>query len=77
MRYDFFEKFKDEFDLCYEMGLQNPTMMNVIIHGYLSSRVPNIDTFEQIIKYAKGYKDVWFARRGDIVAWARKYYTEK
>jgi len=38
-------------------------MMNVITHGYLSSRVPAIDTFEQIIKYAKGHKDVWFARR--------------
>ena len=35
-------------------------MMNVIT-AYLSSRVPLIDTFEQIIKYAKGHKDVWFA----------------
>ena len=40
-------------------------MMNVITHGYLSSRVPAIDTFEQIIKYAKSHNDVWFARRGD------------
>jgi hypothetical protein len=49
-------------------------MMNVITHGYLSSRVPAIDTFEQIIKYAKSHNDVWFARRGDIAAWARKYH---
>ena len=73
-RHDFFEKFKDEFDYRYKIGPDNPTMMNVITHGYLSSRVPAIDTFEQIIKYAKGHKDVWFARRGDIAAWARKYY---
>ena len=51
-------------------------MMNVITHGYLSSRVPAIDTFEQIIKYAKSHNDVWFARRGDIAAWARKYYED-
>jgi len=76
-RHDFFAKFIDEFDFRYRIGPKNPTMMNVITHGYLSSRVPNIDTFEQIIKYAKGHKDVWFARRGDIAAWARKYYTEK
>lgn len=55
---------------------ENPTMMNVITHGYLSSRVPAIDTFEQIIKYAKSHNEVWFARRGDIAAWARKYYED-
>jgi hypothetical protein len=36
-----------------------------------------IDTFEKIIAYAKGHKDIWFARRGDIAAWARKYYESK
>ncbi|MBI2183084.1 MAG: hypothetical protein HYU31_20020 [Deltaproteobacteria bacterium] len=76
-RHDFFEKFKDEFDYRYKIGRKNPTMMNVITHGYLSSRVPTIDTFEQIIKYAKGHKEVWFARRGDIAAWARKYYERE
>jgi hypothetical protein len=32
--------------------------------------VPVIDTFEKIVAYAKSHKDVWFARRGDIAAWA-------
>jgi peptidoglycan/xylan/chitin deacetylase (PgdA/CDA1 family) len=73
-RHEFFEKFKDEFDYRYKIGDKEPTMMNVISHGYLSSRIPYIDTFEAIIKYAKGHKDVWFARRGDIAACARKYY---
>ena len=59
------------------IGDREPTMMNVITHGYLSSRVPFIDTFEQIIAYAKRHSDVWFARRGDIAAWARKYYEEQ
>ena len=75
-RQEFFERFKDEFDYRYEIGRENPTMMNVITHGYISSRIPNIDTFEQIIAYAKRHTDVWFARRGDVAAWARKYYTE-
>jgi peptidoglycan/xylan/chitin deacetylase (PgdA/CDA1 family) len=35
-RHDFFEKFKDEFDYRYKIGPENPTMMNVITHGYLS-----------------------------------------
>jgi hypothetical protein len=74
-RHEFFEKFKDEFDYRYKIGDRDPTMMNVITHGYISSRVPYIDTFEKIIAYAKSHKDVWFARRGDIAAWARKYYT--
>jgi len=69
---DLAEGLWSEFDYRYKIGLANPSMMNVITHGYLSSRVPAIDTFEQIIKYAKSHNDVWFARRGDIAAWARK-----
>ncbi|HXG49859.1 MAG TPA: polysaccharide deacetylase family protein [candidate division Zixibacteria bacterium] len=75
-RHDFFEKFKDEFDYRYRIGDRNPTMMNVITHAYLSGRIPLIDTFEQILRYARSHRDVWFARRGDVAAWARKYYTE-
>ena len=71
-RQDFFEKFTDEFDYRYGIGDANPTMMNVITHAYLISRIPFIDTFEKIISYAKSHKDVWFARRGDVAAWARQ-----
>ena len=76
-RHEFFEKFKDEFDYRYEIGERDPTMMNVITHGYLSSRVPYVDTFERIIADAKSHKDVRFARRGDIAAWARKSYESQ
>jgi len=71
-RQEFFEKFTDEFDYRYRIGEKNPTMMNVITHAYLISRIPFIDTFEKIISYAKSHKDVWFARRGDVAGWARK-----
>jgi peptidoglycan/xylan/chitin deacetylase (PgdA/CDA1 family) len=74
-RQDFFEKFKDEFDYRYEIGARTPTMMNVITHAYLISRIPLVDTFEKIIAYAKSHKEVWFARRGDVAAWARKHYA--
>jgi hypothetical protein len=48
--------------------------MNVISHSYVISRIPFIDTFERIVAYAKSHKEVWFARRGDVTAWARKHY---
>ena len=70
-RQEFFEKFTDEFDYRCRIGDNNPTMMNVITHAYLISRIPFIDTFEKIVSYAKSHKDVWFARRGDVAAWAR------
>lgn len=76
-RQEFFERFKDEFDYRHKIGAENPTMMNVITHGYVSARIPMIDTFERIIAYAKGHGEVWFARRGDVAAWARKYYEKK
>ena len=72
-RQEFFEKFSDEFDYRYKIGDKNPTLMNVITHAYLISRIPFIDTFEKIISYAKNHKDVWFARRGDVAEWARKH----
>jgi hypothetical protein len=52
----------------------NPSMMNVIPHAYLSSGIPLIETFEEIIKYGKSRKEVWFARCGDIAALAKKFY---
>lgn len=73
-RHEFFEKFKDEFDYRYKIGRENPTLMNVITHAYLSSRIPLIDTFEQIIAYATSRRDVWLARRGDVAAWARQRF---
>ncbi len=76
-RHEFFDKFKDEFDYRYKIGPENPTMMNVITHAYLISRIPFIDTFEQIIAYAKSHAEVWFARRGDVAAWVRKQILEK
>jgi len=72
-RQEFFEKFTDEFDYRYRIGDQNPTMMNVITHAYLISRIPFIDTFEKIVSYAKDHKDVWFARRGDVAEWTRQH----
>jgi hypothetical protein len=73
-RHEFFEKFKDEFDYRYKIGRENPTLMNVITHAYLSSRIPLIDTFEQIIAYATSHREVWLARRGDVAAWARQRF---
>jgi peptidoglycan/xylan/chitin deacetylase (PgdA/CDA1 family) len=75
-RIEFFEKFKDEFDYRYRIGCENPTMMNVITHAYLISRIPFVDTFEQIIAYVKSHNEVWLARRGDVAAWARRYVLE-
>ena len=75
-RQEFFEKFTDEFDYRYRIGRETPTMMNVITHAYVSSRIPLIDTFERIVAYAKSHKEVWFTWRGDVAAWARKCYLE-
>jgi peptidoglycan/xylan/chitin deacetylase (PgdA/CDA1 family) len=71
-RQQFFEKFTDEFDYRYRIGDKNPTMMNVITHAYLISRIPFVDTFDKIVSYAKNHKDVWFAQRGDVAEWVRK-----
>lgn len=59
------QQLKDEFDQLYEEGAKRRRMMVVSLHDRLghASRVRVLDRF---LAYAKGQKDVWFARKGEI-----------
>lgn len=69
----FFSYLKDSFDCLYAEGMASaPKMMSVGLHCRLVGRPGRVQALRRFIDYAKGYGDVWFARRIDI---ARHWHT--
>jgi len=72
--HDFFVYLKNAFDCLYEEGNTTPKMMTVGLHMRLSGRPARINPVEDFLRYAKGHRDVWFARRIDIAHWWLEHY---
>jgi allantoinase len=71
-----FEFFKDYFDVLYEEGKTHPKMMNVAMHPWLAGRPHRTKALEAIIKYAKSFPNVWFAKREEIARWWLERYAD-
>ena len=65
----FFDVLRESFDELYEEGGRSPRMMSVGMHLRISGRPSRARQVFRFIQYAKGYPDVWFARRVDIARW--------
>lgn len=74
----YFESFKAAFDLLYAEGVAGrPKVMDALVHAHIGGR-PNIaGVFEQCIRYAKGFTDVWFCTKGEIAKWYLDCYVNK
>ena len=73
---DHYKSLVDTFDQLYEEGAHNPKMMSVGIHCRISGRPGRARILEDFIKYAKGFPQVWFARRSDIARWWWDHYSK-
>lgn len=71
---DFFETMKNTFDLLYSEGASNPKMMNIGLHCRIVGRPSRAVALRQFLDYARGFPDVWFARRIDIARWWKEQY---
>lgn len=74
----YFDSFKAAFDWLYAEGEAGaPKLIDCLVHAHIGGRPNIIGVFEQCIRYAKSFKDVWFATKGEI---ARSYldtYVQK
>lgn len=70
----YWESFKTAFDLLYREGESgSPKVMDALVHAHIGGRANIAPIFEQCIRYAKGFPDVWFCTKGEIARW----YLEK
>jgi hypothetical protein len=69
----YFESFKAAFDRLYAEGeAGSPKLIDCLVHAHIGGRPNIIGVFEECISYAKSFKDVWFATKGEIA----KYYLD-
>jgi len=66
----YFESFKTAFDYLYAEGQAgSPKLIDALVHAHIGGRPNIIGVFEECIRYAKGFKDVWFCTKGEIAKW--------
>ncbi len=72
----FFNVMKGTFDRLYAEGAEHPQMMSVGLHPRISGRPSRARQLGKFLEYARGFDDVWFARRADIARWWLQNYPE-
>jgi hypothetical protein len=68
---DVFNSFKDEFDLLYEESAEEPKMLTLAMHCQMAFPATG-KVYDECIKYAKSFPDIWFAKRCEIVDWVKQ-----
>jgi peptidoglycan/xylan/chitin deacetylase (PgdA/CDA1 family) len=63
---------KDEFDQLYEEGAKRRRMMVVSLHDRISGHANRVRVLDRFLTYANTKSGVWFARKGEIAAYALK-----
>ena len=71
---DFYETLKNTFDQLYYEGATHPKMMNVGLHCRIVGRPSRALALRNFLEYARGFRDVWFAKRIDIARWWLEKY---
>jgi len=71
---DYVSFFKHTFDVLYEEGLEQPKIINAIVHPPLFGRPFGAWAYEEVIRYAKTFPNVWFARRREVADWVLSNY---
>jgi hypothetical protein len=74
----YFESFKSAFDCLYAEGeAGSPKLIDALIHAHIGSRPNIIGVFEECIRYAKSFKDVWFCTKGEIAGYYLDHYVNR
>ena len=74
----YFESFKIAFDYLYAEGQAgSPKLIDALVHAHIGGRPNIIGVFGECIRYAKGFKDVWFCTKGEIAEWYLENYVKR
>ena len=61
---------RDEFDQLYEEGVQRRRLMVISLHPRISGHAARVRALDRFLAYARGKRDVWFARKDEIARYA-------
>lgn len=66
---DWFDVYKDTFDYLYA---NEPTSyLNITLHCHFGGRPLMAAQFDNILKYIRGFPDVWFVRHDELAQWIK------
>jgi peptidoglycan/xylan/chitin deacetylase (PgdA/CDA1 family) len=64
---DFYNVYKDTFDYLYRH--EAPSLINLTVHCHFGGRPLMAAMLLELLRYMKGFPDVWFARHDEIARW--------
>jgi peptidoglycan/xylan/chitin deacetylase (PgdA/CDA1 family) len=74
----YFDSFKAAFDCLYAEGQAgSPKLIDCLVHAHIGGRPNIIGIFEECIRYARGFPEVWFATKGEIARWYAEKYVRQ
>ncbi len=71
---DLLQAFRDEFDILYEESAAHPKMLTLAMHCQMAFPATG-KLYDEAIRYARSFPDVWFARRDEIAQWILKNHA--
>ncbi|MCL4370059.1 MAG: polysaccharide deacetylase family protein [Chloroflexi bacterium] len=66
---DFYEYMRGAFDCLYGESATVPKMMSLGLHCRIGGTPARSQALARFLEYARGFSDVWFARRVDVARW--------
>jgi peptidoglycan/xylan/chitin deacetylase (PgdA/CDA1 family) len=64
---DFYNVYKDTFDYLYKH--ESPSLINLTVHTHFGGRPMMSAMLYDLLRYMKGFPDVWFARHDEVARW--------
>lgn len=64
---DFYNVYKDTFDYLYKT--EAPSLINLTVHCHFGGRPLMSAMLLELLRYMKGFPEVWFARHDEIARW--------
>jgi peptidoglycan/xylan/chitin deacetylase (PgdA/CDA1 family) len=64
---DFYNVYKDTFDYLYRH--ESPSLINLTVHTHFGGRPMMSAMLHELLRYMKGFPDVWFARHDEVARW--------
>lgn len=64
---DFYNVYKDTFDYLYRHEI--PSLLNLTVHTHFGGRPLMASMLHELLRYMKGFADVWFARHDEVARW--------